>query len=332
MYGFIGALFLIAVIVIILVRCIRIVPQAHVYVIERLGIYHDSWQAGLHIKAPIIDRVARKISIKEQIADFPPQGVITKDNVTIEIDTVVFFQVVDPKLFCYGIQNPVSGIEQLVSTTLRNLIGDLELDQSLTSRDTVNTQLRDTLDTATDPWGIKVNRVELKNINPPKEIQNSMEKQMKAEREKRARILEAEGIKQSEILKAEGRKQSAILQAEAQRETLMKEADGQASAIKAVQEATALGIKMINESRPSQEALALEAYKALVGVANGQATKLIIPSDLQGVLSLATAVIDSVKKPEDVVLDETDDDNTEIDGEISLQQDESRRKLNAVRR
>ena len=294
--------FLIAGIVIVLfifVSCIKIVPQAQSYVLERLGAYQATWSVGIHFKIPFIDRVARRVNMKEQVADFPPQPVITKDNVTMRIDTVVFYQITDPKLFTYGVENPMMAIENLTATNLRNIIGDLELDQTLTSRETINTQMRAALDLATDPWGIKVNRVELKNIMPPAEIQNAMEKQMKAERERReavtraegekkAKILEAEGEKESAILRAEAEKQSAILRAEAQKEKMIREAEGEAEAILKVQQANADGIRMLKDAGADEAVLKMKSLEALEKVADGQATKILLPADLAGVASLAT--------------------------------------------
>ena len=276
--------------------CIRIVPQAHAMVIERLGKYAGTWHDGLHFKVPVIDRIAKRMTLKEQVADFPPQPVITKDNVTMQIDTVVYFQITDPKLYTYGIEQPMVAIENLAATTLRNIIGDLELDQCLTSRDIINTQMRSILDEATDPWGIKVNRVELKNILPPKEIQNAMEKQMKAERERREAILKAEGEKRAAILEAEGEKESAILRADAKKQQQILEAEGQAEAILKVQTATAEGIRLINEAAPSDAVLRIKALEAFSNAANGKATKIIIPSEIQGLAGLATGVIESVKE------------------------------------
>ena len=292
---------LIAILAIIFISNIHIVPQAKAYVIERLGSYHGTWQTGVHIKIPFIDRVAKKINLMEQVADFPPQPVITKDNVRMQIDTVVFFQITDCKLYAYGHTTPMTAIENLTSTTLRNIIGELELDATLTSRDLINTQMRAILDDATDPWGIKVTRVELKNIIPPKEIQDAMEKQMKAERERRESILRAEGEKKSAILVAEGQKeaailkaeaekQAAILRAEAQKETAIRQAEGEAEAIRQVQEATAAGIRMINESKPTEAVLTIKSLEALEKVANGQATKIIIPSDIQNMAGLITSI------------------------------------------
>ena len=282
--------------VLIFIRCIRIVPQAKAFVIERLGAYKVTWDTGFHIKVPFIERVAKIVSLKEQVADFPPQPVITKDNVTMQIDTVVYFQITDPRLYTYGIEQPMLAIENLSATTLRNIIGDLELDQCLTSRDIINSKMRSILDEATDPWGIKVNRVELKNILPPKEIQNAMEKQMKAERERRESILRAEGEKRAAILEAEGEKESAILRADAKKQQQILEAEGQAEAILKVQTATAEGIRLINESMPSDAVIKLKAMEAFASAANGQATKIIIPSDIQGVAGLAAGLLETVKE------------------------------------
>ena len=298
---------LIALIVLILVAlaiavsCIKIVPQANAIVVERLGGYLTTWSVGLHFKAPFIDRVAKKVLLKEQVVDFPPQPVITKDNVTMQIDTVVYFQITDPKLYAYGVENPIMAIENLTATTLRNIIGDLELDETLTSRETINTKMRSSLDVATDPWGIKVNRVELKNIIPPAAIQDAMEKQMKAERERREAILIAEGEKKSTILVAEGKKQSAILDAEAekqaailhaeaQKERMIKEAEGQAQAVLKVQQATAEGLRMIKDAGADESVLTLKSLEALTKVADGKATKIIIPSEIQGIAGLATSL------------------------------------------
>ena len=283
-------------ILVILVKNIRVVPQAKAFVIERLGAYSTTWNVGLHVKMPFIDRVAKIVSLKEQVADFPPQPVITKDNVTMQIDTVVYFQITDPKLFTYGIEQPMVAIENLSATTLRNIIGDLELDQCLTSRDIINSKMRSILDEATDPWGIKVNRVELKNILPPKEIQNAMEKQMKAERERREAILRAEGEKRAAILEAEGEKESAILRADAKKQQQILEAEGQAEAILKVQTATAEGIRLINEAAPSEAVLKLKALEAFSSAANGQATKIIIPAELQSMAGVVTAVAEVAKK------------------------------------
>ncbi len=268
----------------------KVVPQAHAYVVERLGTFHAAWGTGLHFKIPFIDRLAKKVSLKEQVIDFPPQPVITKDNVTMQIDTVVYFQITDPKLYCYGVENPISAIENLTATTLRNIIGEMELDHTLTSRDVINSKIRVILDEATDPWGIKVNRVELKNIIPPAEIQDSMEKQMKAERERRAKILDAEGEKRSAILIAEGQKESAVLRAEAVKETKIREAQGEAEAILSVQRALADAIKLMNEAHPSEQVIALKSLEAFQAAADGSATKIIIPSNIQGLAGLATTV------------------------------------------
>ena len=292
--------------IIIICSTIKIVPQAHAYVIERLGTYCGTWSVGLHMKMPIIDKIARRVTLKEQVVDFAPQPVITKDNVTMRIDTVVFFQITDPKLFCYGVENPIMAIENLTATTLRNIIGDLELDQTLTSRETINTKMRATLDEATDPWGIKVNRVELKNIIPPAAIQDAMEIQMKAERERREQILKAEGEKKSAILIAEGNKQSVILEAEAEKqsqilraeakkEATIREAEGQAQAILAVQQANADSIRLLNESAPSNQVLTIKSLEAFAKAADGKSTKIIIPSDIQGVAGLATSLSELVK-------------------------------------
>ena len=299
-----------AVIVITLIVVIvnlHIVPQAHAFVVERLGSYHATWSNGLHFKLPFIEKVSKKINLMEQVADFPPQSVITKDNVRMQIDTVVYFQITDSRLYAYGVTNPMFAIENLTATTLRNMIGELDLDATLTSRDTINNKMRAILDQATDAWGIKVNRVELKNIMPPREIQDAMEKQMKAERERREAILRAEGEKNSAILVAEGRKQSAILEAEAekqaailraeaQREARIREAEGEAEAILKVQEATAEGLRMLNEVPPVKEVLALKSFEALAKVAEGQATKIIIPSELQNLAGYAAAIAETVKK------------------------------------
>ena len=290
----------------ILVSCIKIVPQATAMVVERLGGYKCTWSVGLHLKAPFIDRVAKRVVLKEQVVDFAPQPVITKDNVTMRIDTVVFFQITDPKLFAYGVENPIMAIENLTATTLRNIIGDLELDQTLTSRETINTKMRASLDIATDPWGIKVNRVELKNIIPPAAIQDAMEKQMKAERERREAILRAEGEKKSTILVAEGKKESAILdaeaekqaailRAEAQKEKMIREAEGQAEAILKVQQANADGIRFLKEAGADQSVLALKSLEALAKVADGKATKIIIPSEIQNVAGLVKSVTEVAK-------------------------------------
>ena len=292
--------------VIILMSCIKIVPQAHAYVVERLGAYQQTWSVGLHIKVPFIDKVAKRVILKEQVVDFAPQPVITKDNVTMRIDTVVFFQITDPKLFAYGVENPIMAIENLTATTLRNIIGEMELDQTLTSREVINTKMRASLDIATDPWGIKVNRVELKNIIPPAAIQDAMEKQMKAERERREAILRAEGEKKSTVLVAEGQKesaileaeaekQSAILRAEAQKEKMIREAEGEAEAILKVQKATADGLRMIREAGADEAVLKLKSLEAFEKAADGQATKIIIPSEIQGLAGLAASAKEILK-------------------------------------
>ena len=283
------ALIVLAVIIII-ARNIKIVPQAHAFVIERLGAYHQTWGTGLHLKVPFIDRIAKRVSLKEQVVDFPPQPVITRDNVTMQIDTVVYFEITDPKLYTYGVEQPLAAIENLTATTLRNIIGDLELDSTLTSRDTINDKIRIILDEATDAWGIRVIRVELKNILPPREIQDAMEKQMKAERERRARILDAEGEKRSQILVAEGLKESAILKADAVKESKIREAEGEAQAILAVQKAYADALKMLSEANPSEKVIQLKSLEALQKVADGKSTKLIIPSDMQKIAGLAASV------------------------------------------
>ena len=289
-------LIILAILIVIIVRNIRVVQQAKAFVIERLGAYKTTWNVGLHLKVPFIERVAKVVSLKEQVADFPPQPVITKDNVTMQIDTVVYFQITDPKLYTYGIEQPILAIENLSATTLRNIIGDLELDQCLTSRDIINSKMRNILDEATDPWGIKVNRVELKNILPPKEIQNAMEKQMKAERERREAILRAEGDKRAAILEAEGEKESAILRADAKKQQQILEAEGEAEAILKVQKARAESIKLLNEAAPSDAVVKLKSLDAFEAVAQGQATKIIIPSEIQGLAGLAEGIIESVKK------------------------------------
>ncbi len=300
---------LIIIVVIILAifwSCIKVVPQAQNYIVERLGAYQATWDTGLHLKLPFLDKVARRVNMKEQVADFPPQPVITKDNVTMRIDTVVFYQITDPKLFTYGVENPMMAIENLTATTLRNIIGDLELDQTLTSRETINTQMRSALDIATDPWGIKVNRVELKNIIPPAEIQNAMEKQMKAERERReavtraegekkASILQAEGEKESAILRAQAEKESAILRAEAQKEKMIREAEGEAEAILKVQQANADGIKMLKEAGADEAVLKIKSLEAFEKVADGKATTILIPSELSGIASMATTFKEASK-------------------------------------
>lgn len=301
MGGAIAAIIILVLIIWIVLSCIKIVPQAHAYVVERLGAYQSTWSVGLHFKLPFVDKVARKVILKEQVVDFAPQPVITKDNVTMRIDTVVFYQITDPKLYAYGVENPIMAIENLTATTLRNIIGDLELDQTLTSRETINTKMRASLDVATDPWGIKVNRVELKNIIPPAEIQNAMERQMKAERERREAILRAEGEKKSTILVAEGQKESAILEAEAEKEAailraeakkeaMIREAEGQAEAILRVQKANADGIRFLNESAPTAPVLQLKSYEAFTKAADGKATKIIVPSEIQNLAGLVTSV------------------------------------------
>ena len=303
----IAIIILIVVVILILASCIKIVPQANAYVVERLGAYQGTWDVGIHFKMPIIDKVAKKVPLKEQVADFAPQPVITKDNVTIRIDTVIFYQITDPKLFSYGVENPIIAIENLTATTLRNIIGDMELDETLTSREIINTKMRASLDIATDPWGIKVNRVELKNIIPPQAIQDAMEKQMKAERERREAILRAEGEKKSTILVAEGKKESAILDAEAEkqaailraeakREATVKEAEGQADAILKIQQANADGLRMLKEASPDAAVLQLKSLEAFAKAADGKATKIIIPSDIQGIAGLATSIAEVVKE------------------------------------
>ena len=299
----IAIIVLLIVVLMIVVSCIKIVPQAHAVVVERLGGYLDTWSVGLHFKTPFIDRIAKRVNLKEQVVDFPPQPVITKDNVTMQIDTVVYFQITDPKLFAYGVENPIMAIENLTATTLRNIIGDLELDETLTSRETINTKMRASLDVATDPWGIKVNRVELKNIIPPQAIQDAMEKQMKAERERREAILKAEGEKKSTILVAEGKKESAILDAEAEKqaailraearkEATIREAEGQAEAILKIQQANADGLRFLKEAQPDAGVLQLKSLEAFAKAADGKATKIIIPSEIQGVAGLAKSVVE----------------------------------------
>ena len=300
-------LIIVIVALVIIISNIAVVQQSRAYVVERLGAFHSVWGVGMHFKVPFIDRVARKVSLKEQVLDYPPQPVITKDNVTMQIDTVVYFQITDPKLYCYGVEQPMMAMETLTATTLRNIIGDLELDQTLTSRDVVNTKMRSILDEATDPWGIKVNRVELKNILPPADIQNSMEKQMKAERDRRQSILQAEGQKKSAILIAEGEKESAILKAdaekqaailraEAEKQAAILKADGEAQAILAVQQALADSIAMLNEKAPNDSVLRLKAIEAMQKVADGQATKIIIPSEMQGLVGLANGIVEGTKQ------------------------------------
>ena len=307
MGAFIAVVILLAVVLIILVNCIKIVPQAHAMVVERLGGYLATWGVGLHFKMPFLDRVAKKVILKEQVVDFPPQPVITKDNVTMQIDTVVYFQITDPKLFTYGVENPIMAIENLTATTLRNIIGDLELDETLTSRETINTKMRASLDVATDPWGIKVNRVELKNIITPKAIQDAMEKQMKAERERREAVTRAEGEKKSTILVAEGKKESAILEAEAEKqaailraeakkEATMREAEGQAQAILKIQQANADGLRFLKEAGPDANVLQLKSIEAFAKAADGKATKIIIPSEIQGIAGLAKSVVEVAKE------------------------------------
>ncbi|MCI1982322.1 MAG: SPFH/Band 7/PHB domain protein [Oscillospiraceae bacterium] len=300
--GIIVLIILIIFVILILIANIKVVPQAHAYVIERLGAYQVTWETGLHFKVPFVDRIAKKVSMKEQVIDFPPQPVITKDNVTMQIDTVVYFQVTDPKLYAYGVERPLSAIENLSATTLRNIIGEMDLDRTLTSRDVINAKIRTVLDEATDAWGIKVNRVELKNIIPPREIQESMEKQMKAERERRAQILTAEGKKSSAILVAEGDKESAILRADAVKETKIREAQGEAQAILLVQESLAKGIQLLNEANPSDGVIALKSLDAFQKAADGKATKIIIPSQIQSLAGLATSikelVVDDVPQKE----------------------------------
>ena len=291
----IAIIILIVVVILILASCIKIVPQANAYVVERLGAYQGTWEVGIHFKMPIIDRVAKRVLLKEQVVDFAPQPVITKDNVTMRIDTVVFFQITDPKLFSYGVENPIMAIENLTATTLRNIIGDLELDETLTSRETINTKMRASLDIATDPWGIKVNRVELKNIIPPQAIQDAMEKQMKAERERREKkstILVAEGKKESAILDAEAEKQAAILRAEAKREATVKEAEGQAEAILKIQQANADGLRFLKEASPDAAVLQIKSLEAFAKAADGKATKIIIPSEIQGMAGLAKSLVE----------------------------------------
>lgn len=284
------------IVLLILVKNIFIVQQSRAYVVERLGAFQTVWEVGMHFKIPFIERVAKKVSLKEQVMDYPPQPVITKDNVTMQIDTVIYYQITDPKLYTYGVEQPMSAIETLTATTLRNIIGDLELDQTLTSRDTINSEMRAILDEATDPWGIKVNRVELKNILPPTDIQNSMEKQMKAERERRQNILQAEGTKQSAILVAEGEKEAAVLRADAEKQAAILRAEGEAQAIIAVQQALAESLKLLNEASPNDQVIKLKALEAMEKVADGKATKIIIPSEIQGLAGLAEGVVETVKK------------------------------------
>lgn len=288
---------LLVVVVIVMISCVNVVPQAHAYVVERLGGYQATWDVGIHFKVPFIDRIAKRILLKEQVVDFPPQPVITKDNVTMQIDTVVYFQITDPKLFAYGIESPMAAIENLTATTLRNIIGDLELDQTLTSRDIINTKMRSILDEATDDWGIKVNRVELKNIIPPAAIQESMEKQMKAERERRESILVAEGKKQSAILVAEGEKEATVLAAEANRLAKIKEAEGEAEALLTVQKALADSINLLNEAAPTEQVIKLKSLEAFSSAADGKATKIIIPSEIQSLAGLATSFKEVMTDP-----------------------------------
>ena len=306
MEGIILIVILAALVLLILASCVKIVPQAQAFIVERLGGYQGTWEVGMHFKTPFVDRVAKRVNLKEQVVDFDPQPVITKDNVTMQIDTVVFFQITDPKLFTYGVENPIMAIENLTATTLRNIIGDMELDQTLTSRETINTKMRASLDVATDPWGIKVNRVELKNIHPPAQIVDAMEKQMKAERERREAILKAEGEKKSLILVAEGKKQSAILdaeaekqaailKAEAEKEKMIREAEGEAEAIRKVQTANAESIRLIREAGADQAVLALKSFEAMTKVADGKATKIIIPSDMQNLSGIVKAVTEVAK-------------------------------------
>ena len=305
----IGIIIAIIVLIILAVSCLRVVPQAHAYIVERLGGYQTTWSVGIHLKAPFFDRVALDVLLKEQVVDFPPQPVITKDNVTMQIDTVVYFQITDPKLYAYGVQNPMMAIENLTATTLRNIIGDLELDETLTSREVINGKMRVSLDEATDPWGIKVNRVELKNIMPPTAIRDAMEKQMKAERERRESILIAEGEKKSTILVAEGKKESAILEAEAEKaaailraeakkEATIREAEGQAEAILRVQKANADGLRFLNEAAPTDAVIRLKSLEAFAKAADGKSTKIIIPSEIQGIAGLASGVVEAAKKEE----------------------------------
>ncbi len=287
---------LVVLFLILIITNIRIVPQSDAYVIERLGAFHATWNVGLHVKMPLIDRIAKKVSLKEKVFDFPPQPVITKDNVTMMIDTVVYFQITDPKLYTYGVEKPINALENLSATTLRNIIGELELDESLTSRDVINTKMRSILDEATDPWGIKVNRVEVKNIEPPQAIREAMEKQMKAERERREQILIAEGHKQSAILEAEGQKQAMILEAEAQKESAIQKAKGEAEAIREVQQAKAEGLKMLKEAGMDSAVLKLRSLEAFEKAANGQATKIIVPSDMQSLAGVVTSISEIAKK------------------------------------
>ena len=294
--GGIVVIVLLLIVVMVVLSCIKIVPQAQAYVVERLGAYQGTWSVGIHFKVPFIDKVAKRVLLKEQVVDFAPQPVITKDNVTMRIDTVVFFQITDPKLYAYGVENPIMAIENLTATTLRNIIGELELDQTLTSRETINTKMRASLDEATDPWGIKVNRVELKNIIPPAEIQNAMERQMKAERERREAVTRAEGEKKASVTVAEGKKEAAILRAEAEKESMIRKAEGEAQAILKVQQATAEGLRMIKEVGMDDAVLRLKGLEAFERAADGKATKIIIPSEMQGIASLATAAKEVITK------------------------------------
>ena len=314
MFGFLVLIIILIIVLFVLISCVKIVPQAHAYVLERLGGYKETWSVGIHFKMPILDRVARRVSLKEQVVDFEPQAVITKDNVTMQIDTVVFFQITDPKKYAYGVENPIAAIENLTATTLRNIIGDLELDETLTSRETINTKMRTILDIATDEWGIKVNRVELKNIMPPKAIQDAMEKQMKAERERREAILIAEGEKKSAILRAEGQKESmvlqaegdkeaAILRAEAKKEATIREAEGQAEAIRAIQKANAQGIESIKAAKADDAVIQLKSLEAFAKAADGKATKIIIPSEIQGMAGLVKSITEVAKDDEKNITD-----------------------------
>ena len=289
-------LVILVLVVVIIIPCVKIVPQAASYVVERIGSYHETWKNGLHFKLPFIDRISNKVSLKEIVKDFAPQPVITKDNVTMQIDTVVYFQITDPKLYTYGVENPINAIENLTATTLRNIIGELELDQTLTSRDIINSKMRSILDEATDPWGIKVNRVEVKNIIPPRDIQEAMEKQMRAERERREKILQAEGEKKAAILIAEGEKESAILRAEAKKEAQIKIAEGEAEALVKTKQAEAEGIKLLKEAGADKAVLTLKSFEALSNVANGQSTKIIVPSELQNIATLGTTIKEMMKE------------------------------------
>ena len=294
--GIIGFILVLIIVVSLFAYYVRIIPQAKAFVIERLGAYHTTWHTGIHILLPFVDRIANKVSLKEIVKDFDPQPVITKDNVTMQIDTVVYFQITDPKLYTYGVENPINAIENLTATTLRNIIGDLELDETLTSRDIINSKMRSILDEATDPWGVKVGRVEVKNIIPPRDVQDQMERQMRAERERREKILQAEGEKRAAILEAEGQKEAMILKATAKKESMITEAEGQAVAMERVFKAQALGIQMINEANPSKPYLTIEGYKALEKLADGQSTKIIVPSNLQDIAGTLSALGEVVKK------------------------------------